>query len=84
MLRQRHNSLLVSKMELDCQTCYGGKIILDIEGNAACENCGVEVPPLEYQETLAVSEVILITIKRYHISHIERSIWLRLTYWLIP
>jgi transcription initiation factor TFIIIB Brf1 subunit/transcription initiation factor TFIIB len=42
-------------MELDCQSCYGGKIILDIEGNAACENCGVEVPPLEYQEMLTVS-----------------------------
>jgi hypothetical protein len=40
-------------MEIDCLSCYGGKIILDIEGNAACENCGVEVPPFEYQEMLA-------------------------------
>ncbi len=55
MSRQRHNFLHVSKMEIDCLSCYGGKIILDIEGNAACENCGVEIPPLEYQEMLAVS-----------------------------
>jgi hypothetical protein len=55
MLRQRHNFLHVSKMEIDCLICNGGKIILDIEGNAACENCGVEVPPMEYQEMFAVS-----------------------------
>jgi transcription initiation factor TFIIIB Brf1 subunit/transcription initiation factor TFIIB len=55
MSRQRHNFLHVSKMEIDCLSCYAGKIILDIDGNAACENCGVEVPPLEYQEMLAVS-----------------------------
>ena len=55
MLRQRHNFSFVSQMEIDCLSCYSGKIILDIEGNAACENCGVEVPPLEYQEMLAVS-----------------------------
>jgi transcription initiation factor TFIIIB Brf1 subunit/transcription initiation factor TFIIB len=42
-------------MEIDCLSCYGGKIILDIEGNAACENCGVEVPPMEYQAMFAVS-----------------------------
>src|SRR5437879_6381138 len=54
MSRQRHNFLHVSKMEIDCLSCYGGKFILDLEGNAACENCGVEVPPLEYQEMLAI------------------------------
>ena len=53
MFRQRHNYLLV--MEIDCLSCYGGKIILDIEGTAACENCGVEVPLEEYQEMLAVT-----------------------------
>jgi transcription initiation factor TFIIIB Brf1 subunit/transcription initiation factor TFIIB len=57
MLRQRHNISFVSKMEIDCLSCYGGKIILDIEGNAACENCGVEVPPLEYQEMLAAEAI---------------------------
>ena len=45
MLRQRHNYLLVSKMEIDCLICSSGRLILDIEGKAACENCGVEVPP---------------------------------------
>jgi transcription initiation factor TFIIIB Brf1 subunit/transcription initiation factor TFIIB len=44
-------------MEIDCLSCYGGKIILDIDENAVCENCGVEVPPLEYQEMLAAETI---------------------------
>ncbi len=55
MLRQRHNFSFVSKMEIDCLSCYGGRLIVDEEGKIACGNCGVEVPFDEYQEMRAVA-----------------------------
>ena len=72
MLRQRHNILFASKMEIDCLSCYSGKIILDIEGNAACENCGAEVSPLEYQEMLAAEAISTKALPQYHKKHLAK------------
>ena len=58
MSRQRHNFLHVSKMEIDCLASrYGGKIILDIEGNFQHVKTGVEVPRRNIRKCLPFRQI---------------------------
>jgi transcription initiation factor TFIIIB Brf1 subunit/transcription initiation factor TFIIB len=39
---------------IDCFICSGRRIIVDEEGKIACNGCGIEIPPKEYEEMIAV------------------------------
>jgi Transcription factor TFIIB repeat len=44
---------------LDCPNCPGGRLVIDVEGRIACENCGAEVPLKQYEEMIAAEGALI-------------------------